>query len=96
MIAVCLFAAFAILCLVEAQQTVLTSLLLPDSLFYIGQSFKPPTFVGQVTVIRSTTYYTLDLGTGAAASHFIPGEVYSDGSYTFSEFSASTQYLAVK
>ena len=94
MIGVALFAAVGILCRASAEY-VSTSLLLPNVLFSFDQSFKPPTFVGQVTVIMSTTYYTLDCSAGGAATYFTPGyDCYTDGgSYTFSEISASTQYV---
>ena len=91
-IAVAFFAAVAILCCASADN-VSTSLLLPNGLFSIDPSFKPPTFVGQVTVIMSTIYYTLDCDTGAAATYFYPIYECIDSSYTFSEISASTQYL---
>ena len=91
--AVAFFAAVAILgC--AAADSVTTSLLLPDCLFVTDQSFPRPTFVGQVTVTRSTTYYTLDCWAGGAGSYFIAGD--DDSSYTFSESSASTQYLLEK
>ena len=94
MIAIALFAAAAILCRASAEN-VSTSLLLPNLFFDFDQSFKPPTFVGEVTVIVSTTYYTLDCSAGGAGSYFTP--VYDcdtlSGSYTFSEISATTQYV---
>ena len=93
MIAVAFFAAAAILYRTSAEN-VSTSLLLPNDLFFFDPSFKPPTFVGQVTVIMSTTYYTLDCSAGGAATYFTPDcDDTSSGSYTFSEVSASTQYL---
>ncbi|KAL9133634.1 MAG: hypothetical protein Q9175_005186 [Cornicularia normoerica] len=88
MIAVTFLAAFAILS-AEAQQSVSISLLLPDGLFYPSPPLQPPTFVGQVTVTRSTTYYTLDCN---GPTSFNPGDC-TDGSYTFLEISSNTQYL---
>ena len=91
---VAFFAAVAILCCASADSFT-TSLLLPDGLFVPNESFQKPTFVGQVTVTRSTTYYILDCFAGGAATYFIPG-YYDDcdgNSYTFVEASASTQYL---
>ena len=93
MTVVAFFAAVAILCC-AADDSVTTSLLIPDGLF-ITASFEKPTFVGQVTVTKSTTtFYTLDCSPGGAATYFYPG-VYgcTENSYTFSEVSASTQYL---
>lgn len=93
MIAVAFFAAAARLCCTSAED-VTTSLLLPNDLFYFGPSFKAPTFVGGVTVLMSTTYYTVDCFVGGAADYFNP--LYdcstAGNSYTFSEFSASTEY----
>lgn len=93
------FAAVTILCCASAD-SVTTSILLPAGLFVTDQPFQPPTFVGEVTVTRSTTYYTLDCEAGTAASVFNPqaeeeGDdgLCSGGSYTFSENLASTQYL---
>ena len=90
---VAFFAAVAILCC-AADDSVTTSLLIPDILFTSDHSFEKPTFVGQVTVTRSTTFFTLDCSAGVAATYFFPGddECY-DSSYTFSEVSATTQYL---
>ena len=90
---VALFAAVAILCC-AADDSVTTSLLIPDGLFTTDRSFEKPTFVGQVTVTRSITFFTLDCSAGGAATYFYPG-VYgcTENSYTFSEVSASTQYL---
>ena len=93
MIAVVFFAAVAILGCASAD-SVTTSLLLPDCLFVTDQSFPKPTFVGQVAVTRSTTYYVLDCFAGGAATYFIAGD--GDSSYTFSESSGSTQYLREK
>ena len=87
------FTIIAVLRYAEAQQGVSTSLLLPGGLFDFLPSFKPPTFVGEVTVIASNTYYTLDCFAGGAASYFLPGDDCEDRSYTFSYISASTQYL---
>lgn len=86
------FAAVAVLrC--AADDSVTTSLLLPGGLFS-EDSFQKPTFVGQVTVTRSTTCYTIDCFAGGAATYFYPGNIgCSDSSYTFTEISASTQYL---
>lgn len=87
------FAAVAVLrC--AADDSVTTSLLLPAGLF-LDASNQKPTFVGQVTVTRrSTTCYTIDCSAGGAASYFYPGNTgCSDNSYTFTEISASTQYL---
>lgn len=93
MIAIAFLAAIAILRCASAD-TISTSLLLPDDLFESGQAFQMPTFVGQVTVTRSTTYYTLDCSAGGAATYFYPGVDGCSGlSYTFSEMSASTQYV---
>ena len=90
---VAFFAAVAILCC-AADDSVTTSLLIPDGLFATDDSFEKPTFVGQVTVTRSTTLYTLDCSAGGAATYFYPGDNgCDDNSYTFSELSASTQYL---
>ena len=91
-IAVAFFVAVAILCCASAD-SVTTSLLLPDALFVTDESFPSPTFVGEVTVTRSTTYYTLDCFAGGAATYFEPGYTCESNSYTFSESSASTQYL---
>ena len=72
---------------------VTTSLLLPSGLF-TNQPFKKPAFVGQVTVTRNTTYYTVDCYAAGIATCFNPGQDQCyDSSYTFSENSASTQYL---
>ena len=68
-----------------------TSLLLPNGLF---TSFPiiPQAFVGQVTVARSTTYYTVDCDSGP--NGFFPGnDGCSENSYTFSESSSTTQYV---
>ena len=90
---VAFFAAVAILCC-TADDSVTTSLLVPDGLFATEQSFEKPTFVGQVTVTRSTTLYTLDCDAGGAGTYFHPGDSgCTDNSYAFSEVSASTQYL---
>ena len=90
---VAFFAAVAILCC-AADDSVTTSLLIPGGLFIASQPFEKPTFVGQVTVTRSTTFYTLDCYAGGAATYFHPGDNgCSDYSYSFSEVSASTQYL---
>ena len=93
MLAVISFAVLAILHRASAQQSVSTSLLLPNGLFDADQPSTPPTFVGQVTVTKSTTYYTLDCNAGAAATDFYPRYECNGGSYTFSEIPASTQYL---
>ena len=76
----------------EAQQIISTSLLLPSGLFDPVSPLQPPAFVGRVTVIRSTTYYTLGCNGSPA---FDPGFC-ADGSYTFSEVSSNTQYFAVR
>lgn len=87
------FAAVAIF-FCAADDSVTTSLLIPDGLFTTDHSFEKPTFVGQVTVTRSTTLYTLDCYAGGANTYFYPGdEGCNDNSYTISEVSASTQYL---
>lgn len=92
MIYVVFLAAVAVLrC--AADDSVTTSLLLPAGLFS-EDSFQKPTFVGQITVTRSTTWYTVDCSAGGAATYFYPGNTgCSDNSYTFTEISASTQYL---
>ena len=90
-IVVAFFAAVAILCC-AADDSVTTSLLLPDVLFTTDNSFEKPTFVGQVTVTRSITLYTLDCYAGGANTYFSHAGC-SDNSYTISEVSASTQYL---
>ena len=93
MTVVAFFAAVAILCR-AADDSVTTSLLIPDGLFNTGQPFEKPTFVGQVTVTKRTTFYTLDCSAGGAATYFYPGYYACNAnSYTFSEVSASTQYL---
>ena len=93
MTAVAFFAAIAIVCC-AADDSVTTSLLIPDGLFTTDDSFEKPTFVGQVTVTRSTTFYTLDCSAGGAGTYFYPGDDgCSDHSYAFSEVAASTQYL---
>ena len=92
MIAIALFVAAVMLSRASAENES-TSLLLPNGLFSFDQSFEPPTFVGQVTVIISTTYYTLDCSAGGAAIYFTPTYECIDSSYTFSEITASTQYL---
>ncbi|KAM0795292.1 hypothetical protein BDR22DRAFT_894275 [Usnea florida] len=83
-----LLAALVILS-AEAQQSISTSLLLPNGLFDAESPLQPPAFVGRVTVTRSTTYYTI--GCNGSPS-FDPGFC-SDGSYTFDEISSNTQYL---
>lgn len=93
MIAVVFFTIISILRYAEAQQGVSTSLLLPNGLFSAGYYSNPPTFLGEVTVTKSTTYYTLDCNAGAAASEFHPQYECNGNSYTFSEDPASTQYL---
>ncbi|CAD6567783.1 MAG: hypothetical protein ASARMPREDX12_009451 [Alectoria sarmentosa] len=93
MIAIAFVAATTLLRCASAD-SISTSLLLPNGLFSTYSSLPTMSFVGQVTVTRSTTYYTLDCGAGAAATYFTPGdEGCSGSSYTFSEISASTQYL---
>lgn len=93
MIAIAISAAIAILRCASAD-SISTSLLLPHSLFNADQPFQLPNFVGQVTVTRSTTYYTLDCSAGGAGTYFFPGNEGCDGpSYTFLEISANTQYL---
>ena len=89
MIAVPFFAALAILCCASAD-SVSTSVLLPDGLFYPSPT--PQDFVGEVTVTSSATYYTLNC---ALASNFanLGEDCCSDNSYTFSESSANTQYI---
>ena len=89
---VAFFAAAAVLCC-AADDSVTTSLLIPDGLF-ITDLIEKPTFVGIVTVTRSTTSYALDCHAGSAGAYFDPGgDGCYDSSYTFSEVSATTQYL---
>ena len=93
MTVVAFFAAVAILCC-AADVSVTTSLLIPDILFTTDHAFEKPTFVGEVTVSSSTTYYYLDCSAGGAETYFYPGNnECDDNSYAFSEVSASTQYL---
>ena len=93
MTVVAFFAAVAILCC-AADDSVTTSLLIPDILFTADHAFEKPTFVGQVTVTSSTTFYILDCSAGGAGTYFYPGDNECGGnSYLFSEVSASTQYL---
>lgn len=95
MVAAVFFAAAAILCCTSAEggSSVSTSLLLPDGLFSNMQFVGTLTFLGQVTVTRSTTFYIIACDTGAAATYFDPEGDCSGSSYIFSEISASTQYL---
>lgn len=91
--AVVVFLAAVAVLRCAADDSVTTSLLVPDGLF-AEDSFQKPTFVGQVTVTKSTTYYTIDCFAGGAATYFYAGTIKcSDNSYTFTEISASTQYL---
>ena len=91
---VAFFAAVAIL-FCAADDSVTTSILLPNGLFR-DENFPKPTFVGEVTVTGSTTCYTLDCAAGGAATYFYPGDRGCPGeSYTFSELSSSTQYLYI-
>ena len=85
---IALLAALVVLS-AEAQQLVSTSLLLPNLLFDPEPPLQLPTFVGRVTVTRSTTYYTV--GCNGSPS-FSPG-VCADSSYTFFETSSITKYL---
>lgn len=90
MVAIAFFVVIAILRCASAAN-ISTSLLLPSGLFYPEIPLQPPTFVGQVTVTRSTTYYTVECNAGVSAALFNPG--FGGPSYTFSENSASTQYI---
>ena len=84
--------AAVILCC-AADDSVTTSLLIPEGLF-ITDRFEKPTFVGEVTVTSSTTFYTIDCSAGGAGTYFYPGgDGCDDSSYSFSEVSATTQYL---
>ena len=85
---IALLAALVILS-AEAQQIVSTSLLLPSGLFNTEPPLQPPAFLGQLTVARSTTYYTLACN---GSPFFNPGFC-ADSSYTFSEISSTTKYL---
>ena len=88
------FFVAAVILFCAADDSVTTSLLIPNGLFDTDDSFEKPTFVGQVTVTSSTTFYTLDCFAGGAGTYFYPGnDGCDDSSYSFSEVSASTQYL---
>ena len=82
-----------------ADDSVTTSLLLPDGLFSRDQPFHKPNFVGQVLVAGNTTSYIVDCYAGGATSYFMPGfpgnDDCTDDSYTFAAKSASTQYFFV-
>lgn len=65
-----------------------TTFVLPDQLFIpVPDS---TTFVGQMTINSSTTYYTVNCGHD---SNFFPYPCSDGPSYTFSASSATTQYL---
>ena len=66
-----------------------TTFVLPDQLFYPYPD--STTFVGQMTINSSTTYYTVNCGQDD--SNFIPYPCSDGPSYTFSASSATTQYL---
>lgn len=100
MAAIAFFVAIGLLCYASAEN-VSTPLLLPNGLFngfngFFYGDLTIQTFIGQMAVTDSTTYYTLDCG--STASSFWPGPdgCINSNSYTFSASSANTRFLMPK
>lgn len=75
-----------------SAQNITTQILLPNALWYQGQS-ENQSFVGEVSTSGISTYYTIYCDWNN--SYFDPGPVacFPSNSYTFSANSENTKYL---
>ncbi|KAL9137311.1 MAG: hypothetical protein Q9175_001492 [Cornicularia normoerica] len=97
MAAIAFLVAIGLLCYASAEN-VSTPLLLPNGLFngfngFLFSDLTIQTFIGQMAVTDSTTYYTLDCGSTAISFWPGPDGCINSNSYTFSASSANTRFL---